>query len=356
MKLVLFLALTVSFTEQANACDNDIQLTEAKTAYEDAKSLWHKADTYLHAQQAFRLAQQACPANKGQLATLSFNYAKAAAFYQEPIALDIYRTTLRLHEEVYGKNAIELALPYAHAAEEAIHRKEPELAYRYLDKGRDILGGDDASPSIALARLHMGLARLYQNSGELERADNFSTSAIEAMTAAPEEIDVIARANMYYWYAQVKRDLRENETALTAYQTSLNLLLADHPRERRVLSLHVRLLEMNHKVGNFDDAVFHCLAAQKWEMARNMALWGTVYDPEHRLDVYKKPKVGQILAGFTKGADCKVRDIIIYKTAGISIAEAKRLIAQAYFPPRFRDGKLSDDQLVEQTNIDVAAP
>lgn len=344
-------------TENASSCRAWSSIQDAQDAYHDARGLRHKADTFLHAQRAYRLARQECATDKPLLAKLSFEYAKAAAFYREPVALDLFERTVSLHRDVFGKNALELVVVFAEAGDEALLRDEPELAYRYFDAARDILTAQDTANSLGAAKVNMGLARLYRKSGELDRANQFATKAIAILEKSDGLIPAPSQAELYYYMGQVKRDRLDDMSARRAYATALNFLLPGYPRERLVLTLHKRLVEMNYKIGDSERLAKHCVAAQLWEDHRNMGIYWPIYDPAGRLGPSnQRPVVGQILAGFQRSADCRIRDIKIHKTRGITAAEAEELLKNAYFTPRIRDGEISDDQYVDQLNINVTLP
>lgn len=346
-----------SALSEAGACPASPSIQDAFGAYKDAKALRHKADAFLHAQRAYRLAAQKCSDDEPLLAALSFEYAKAAAFYSEPIAVDLFQRAITLYGDVYGVDAPELVPVLAAGGDEALLRDEPELAYQYFDTARDILAKHDTVHALSPAVVSMGLARLHHRSGELARADRFAGEAIEILERSVDVVPAPEQAKLYYYFGQVKRSRGENESALDAYTKALDMLLPRFPRERLVLTLHKRLVEINYKIGNFEALAKHCVAAELWEDHRNMGIYWPIFDPAGRLGpTSQEPISGQILAGFTKGPDCRIRDIKIHKTRGISVTDAKALLENAYFTPRIRNGKIAEDQYVEQLNINVTQP
>lgn len=355
MLFLITLSTTASFADEKNVSAG-IELEAAVKAYTDSKALGHKADTFLHARRAYRLARQLYLNAPSKLAPFAHHYAVAAAIYREPIALSLFEQTLDLLVVAHGRKAQELALPLVDAADEALTRSEPEMAYAWYDKARDLMERNQPNGSIELARTYMGLATMYSEAGEHDRAQTNAENSIALLKQHQDQASPITAANLYFRLGQIKRVSGNNEAALVAYITSLDLFLAENPRERAVLTIHKKLVEINHKLGRTDETVFHCIEAEKWENQRNMGIWWPIYDPAGRLAQHDKPKAGQILAGYSKGSDCKLHDIKIYKTVGITPEEAQLLLSQAYFTPRLRGGTLADDQQVEQHNIDVYDP
>jgi tetratricopeptide (TPR) repeat protein len=363
MRIIIYLFLTItasipSSRAFSNTSQNTTQteLTVAVNAYNDSLALGQKADTFLHARSAYKLAQKLYSNSPSNLTPYLHRYAVAAATYREPVALSLFKQTLDLLVQTYDANAIELALPLVDAADEALSRNEPQMAYAWYDKARDLIERDQPNGSIELARAYMGLARMYLNSGEDERAQSKAEDAIKLLNQHYNQASPNTVANLYYWLGKVKKEVGTNNEALAAYTTSLDIFLAQNPRERKVLTIHKNLVEINHKLNRIDDAVLHCIKAQKWQNQRDMGIWWPVYDPSGRLEHDNKIKIGQILFAYTPSNDCKAHDIEIFKTVGISPEEAERLIGQAYFAPRLRNGELAQDQRVEQTNIDVYEP
>ncbi len=342
---------------EAVALDPDtlevMALRKAVDAYTESRNLNHKADTFLHARTAYRLARKQYVNSPAELAIHTHRYAVAAATYREPIALTLFEETLDLLVRAYGRDNAELSLALVDAADEALTRDEPEKAYAWYDKARDILMAKVQNADLQRARIYMGLARLYMNSGELDKAKDQAEKSFSILNNKAHNAPNRIKANIYFRYGDVQKALNNNSVALDAYNQSLQLFKKKDPRERTILTLHIRLVEINHKLGDSEQATVHCISAQKYENDRNMGIGWPIYDPTGKTTSQKKTKTGQILAGYTRGADCRVRDIVIHKVTGISETEAIRILEQVYIPPRLSDGTLHPNQRVGQTNINV---
>ncbi len=328
-------------------------LDEAIAAYRDSTALLHKADSFLHARRAYVIGRQLFADKPDELAPIAHAFALAAARYKEPVALKQYQFTLNLLVVAYGSGHGALTPVLVDAAEEAIHRKEPEMAYAWLKQAGELLDRDAPNGSYLGARVHLGLARLYLNSGEYDRAENQAAHAQDLAVEYQNTVNYPVDATFYFWHGQVMRMLGKYALAEASYMKALALYLEIEPLARRVLSIHRRMVEVSHNLGKLDAATHHCLQAEVYENQRHMGHWYPVYDPNGRLSQFGKAKTGQIVAGFTRTKDCRADDIVIYKTRGISAEEAKRLIQHAYFTPQLKNGKLAGNQKVDQMNIDV---
>jgi len=350
---ITFSLLLVFVSAGAHAKSSNIDaLNKAVHAYTEAKNLDHKADTFLHAQTAYRLARKRYGNAPAELAIHTHRYAVAAAAYREPIALRLFEETLGLLVRV-GREGPELSLALVDAADEALTRNEPEKAYAWYSKARGILLENTPNVHLVRSRVYMGLARLYMNSNELDKAKDQAEKSIRALEVKAPNAPNRLKANIYFRYGDIQKALNNNSAALNVYNQSLQLFEELDSRERTILTLHNRLVEINHKLGDTERATVHCVSAQKYENDRNMGIWWPIYDPTGKTTQWGEPKTGQILAGFTRAANCKVRDIVIHKVAGISETEAIKILKQVYIPPRLINGALHADQRVDQINIDV---
>ncbi len=351
---IVYVLLLVSFALPSSASNERIaELKEAIHAYIEAKELGHKADTFLHARRAYNIGRKLYAKSPKNLAPIVFSYANAAAAYKEPIALEIFKKTLGIYAKAYGAKHTNLAPPLIEAAEEAIHRKEPEAAYSWLAKARELLNGEDFEDGFLRARLHMSLARLFLNSDQLSRAENHASQSIELATNSNPASTFTKEANLYFWHGQVTRKLGLYDLASNSYLKALSVFLKNEPRARQVLSIHLHMVEVSHQLSKTDQAIFHCIAAEKWENGRNRSMWWPIYDPSGRTTRGDTPKTGQILAGYVKAEDCRAHDIVIHKTIGISPEEAKIILQKVYVAPSLLRNSKNADQKVPQINIDV---
>ncbi len=216
-------------------------LEEALKAHRDSTALLHKADSFLHARRAYFIARQLFIDNPAELAPISHTYARAAARYQEPIALPQYQHTLDLLVDAHGADSTKLIPTLVDAAEEAIHRKEPEMAYAWLKKAGELLEESNGTETFDMARAHMGLARLYYDSGEYDRAKNRAELAIEVAEPHMGLIDYPLNAQLYFWHGQIMRRLEHHNGAEQSYGKALSIYRSVEPYARPVLSIHRHL-------------------------------------------------------------------------------------------------------------------
>lgn len=351
--LVLFLLLTVGAAKVRADTPSPKALNEALSAYEDSRALYHKADSFLHARRAYFIALKLFNDSPQDLAPIIHIYANAAARYREPIALEKYQQALNLMVEVFGRESPKLIPLLVDAGEEAISRREPEMAYAWINRARKLLKTHQPEGSFTEARVQLALARLYFDSDERERAELRARRALELCEQFADEMSYPLNAQHYFWHGQIMRRLGRHADAAPSYQKALDIYLATEPKARPVLSIHKHMVEVSYHMGREQQLIEHCVAAQQYETARGMALYWPIFDPKGRLGQVDKVKTGQILAGFTRTPDCRAVDIVVHKTLGISAEEARHLLLQAYIPPRIRHGKIVADQKVDQMVINV---
>lgn len=343
MKLyvALLCLMFASMPLQATDTLTRAELSEAVLAYNDAKALRHKADTFLHARRAYNLGRKLYANEPAKLAPIIFSYANAAAAYKEPIALPIYQQTLDVYGQAYGTTNAKLALPLVNAADEAIYRKEPDMAYAWLAKARKLLNSERLKDNFLAARIHMGLARLFQNSNQLDRAADHASKSLNLINTPGAKQTFPENANLHFWHGQIMRNLKHNEDARDSYLYALSLFEKQEPDARKILSIHTHLVEINHKLADPDALISHCKAAALYQNKRRMGIWFSLYDPSGRLDPVHEGKrlmqTGEIVASYVQTIDCRLRDIRILGTAGISKEEAKLVLSRAYFAPQYRN-------------------
>lgn len=346
--LLLFVSLPSIAREDYKA-----SLKEALNAYTESKSVGNKADTFLHAQRAYKFGLKLYANDPAKLAPIIFVYANAAATYREPIALTIYQQALEQYAKAFGPEHFELTHPLINAAEEAILRKEPEMAYAWLAKARKLIEHGKLKHSFIEARMHMGLARMFKNSGQMDRAENHASRSLDLLGEQDTASSFPENANLHFWHGQIMRSLKQNTQARQSYLKSLELFDQQAPDARKVLSIHTHLVEINHKLNDPDALVFHCKAAAQYQHKRSGGYWFPIYDPTGKLNPIHQGKqslkTGEIVASYYRTADCRLRDINILGTAGISKADAKLILSGAYFAPQYRNRKIVErrtDQVI----------
>jgi len=204
--------------------------------------------------------------------------------------------------------------------------------------------------------MHMGLARLFHNSGQLDRAADHASKSQAHFVTTNKENTFPDNANLYFWHGQLMRALKHNDDARDSYLNALNLFEKHDAEARKILSIHTHLVEINHKLDDPDALILHCNAAALYQNKRRMGMWFSLYDPSGRLDPVHEGKrsmqTGEIVASYVQTADCRLRDIKILGTAGISEADAALVLARAYFAPRYRDNKIVERR-TEQSILTV---
>lgn len=350
----LIVLLLASFSIHAKADKpTSLELEQALASYRDSAALLHKADSFIYARRAYKIARQLYPDDPDSLGPIAYTYALAASRYQEPVALEQYEVALELLTKANGPESDKLVPVLVDAAEEAIHRNEPEKAYLFTKSARDLIKLHGLDNSFLAARSHMALARQYWNSDEKDRAVQHAEFAKGLASNYNHETGYPNHANLLYWHAQIMRWHGDYLNAEPSYEKALGIFLAKEPRNRKVLSIHKHMVAVSHHLEDQKRLAYHCIEGEKWENVRGMSFHWEIYDPTGNKYAKHKPRRGQIIASYTLGTDCKAHNITILKTDGISYTEAAEFIARRYFPPRFREGKLSPDQLVDQAHFNV---
>lgn len=335
---LLMLTLVLAPSSSAEE-DQQGSLKNALFAYSESKSVGNKADTFLHAQRAYNISRKVYADDLAKLAPITFAYANAAAIYREPVALELYEQTLGQYTQVFGPEHSELTHALINAADEAILRKEPEKAYAWLAKARKLFTDEHPKNNFLKARMHMGLARLFKNSGQMGRAEGHAFRSLDMLTRQNTSSTFPENANLYFWHGQIMRFLKRNEDARNSYLNALKLFDAQEPRARKILSIHTHLVEINHRLGDQQSLVKNCHAVEAYENARNSSQHYPLHDPSGIIGGYQGGRIGELVVNFTVGLDCRVRDIEVLGVTGIDKIKAQNVLSQVYFTPTLEFGK-----------------
>lgn len=357
MRLVFVLFVAFLLSSPATRADTPPQaaLDEALRAYRDSFELGHKADTFLHARRAYFIAIKLFSGDPESLAPVVHTYANAAARFREPIALGKYEQALDLLVEAYGRDSQALYPVLVDAAEEAIVRREPERAYAWIRHAEKLAEAYALPEGWSTVRLHMGRARLYERVGDLTRANQHADMAIALAETHNSDADPITYATVIYWHGHVKRASGANSAARESYLQSLELYKTFAPDTRRILTLHKRLVEMSHKLGDQEALIRHCYAVNDFLIARGSGSFATLFHPiEHQIDD-RYYRSGDATASFTVGADCRPHNIVVHHARGVSLEEAFDYIAASYYAPKLVDGVI-DPEMRLSTQVMLRVP
>ncbi len=351
--MIIILALMLPYGAWADT-PSASELDKTLKSYRESSALLHKADSFIYARRAYMIARQLYEDKPEELGPIAYTYALAAARYQEPVALEQYEIALKLLKEANGTDSQKLVPILTDAADEAIHRREPEKAYTFTKNAQYLIELHDLSNSFYAARTQMALARQYWNSDEKERAVRHAGIAKQLAARHYHETNYPNHANLLYWHGQIMRwhgDYIESEPS---YEKALSILLKREPRSRKVLSIHKHMVAVSHHLANQERLTYHCIEAEKWKNVRGMSYYHwPVFDPSGQTEQMQRVRKGQFIASFTRGADCKARNVVILKAKGITNEEARLILANAYIPPKFQNGTLLSDQLVDQGHFNV---
>ena len=320
-------------------------LEEALQAYRDSSMLQHRAGSFVHARRAYIIARRLFADDASELAPIALTYARAAASYQDRSALQRYEEALNLYVEAYGAEDEILIKPLIDAADEALTREQPEMAYAWYNKARALLSENSAGKDMERARVNMGIARLFLRSEQLNKAQEYAQFASKLIQDHTEDKSGIP-ASLMYWLGEIQTENGNSDLALTSFSQSLDLFQQQDPASPRLVTLHSRLVELNHNAGNEAKAIEHCLIAQKLSYTHNDGpLWRPVYDPSGRVSRSNESGLAKVRASFRKGPDCRLQDIEIHELVGITEIEAQRLLSQMYIAPLIVRGKVSPSEL-----------
>lgn len=340
ISLILLILLSIGGTASQAANSDEIALKEALKAYEESRALGHKADTFLHAQRALSIARVLFPDEPGALAPILHLYARAAVRYREPVALITFKETLTTYENAFGAADSRLAGPLVDAAEEAMLRKEPRMAYEWYRRAEILLTNENVSEGILLARQKTGMARMYTDSGELDRAETLARDAVALVLNFSEPSDYITDAELHYYLGDVMRRLSHHPAARDLYTYAIEIYQQHEPRSRKLLSAHRRLVEVYHEIGDQAALIQHCHAVERYQNARNLSEYYPLYDPAGVISGFGTPgRVGEMVVSFYVGANCRPNDITIHGAVGIELERAEAILAATYFTPEFVNGE-----------------
>lgn len=354
MRLIFALLLTLVFTAFAGAENSKkTELEVAIRAFNEAKALGHKATTLIHARRIYFMARKYYFNQPSQIAPYALSYADASAQYGEKRASLLYNNAVNIYVEAHGLDDPILIRPLTNAAEYALSNSNREVAYAWFLKAKTLAEKQVDPDHLMMARVMMGIAQLHMAAGDYTKAKEIAQAAIKELPQNAYEKDSIAMAKIYQALGQIEVSNNELASALNAYKHALAILLEKDPNSRRIYELHQHLVGVNHKLGDEENAEYYCKNALRYRYHNIKASREPFYDPNNRLIAKNRVKSGHIRATLTKSANCRLKNIEVHETQGISLGEARRLLEQAYYVPMVMNGKVIDGEYASLITADL---
>ncbi|PCI59538.1 MAG: hypothetical protein COB37_11350 [Kordiimonadales bacterium] len=307
------------------------QLEQEQITFTEAKSLYNKAVGFLLAEKVYKTGHKLYSEDPAHLAPIVFAYAEASARYKEPVALSLFKEALVLYGEAHDAQAPAHISPLLAAAEEATRRNEPDLAYAWYDKAKALLNVHYPQGSFFAARMHVGLATLYWQVGDFERAAPHVRKAWLMLDQFPAIGIVDYEATLYFWLGEAERAAGWHKKALHAYEGAFRAYKILDPNERRIWQIYKRRTELNYKLGNQEIA---CQNTVKADTFRPWITHVVSYDPTGYFshEPYQQ-ETGQVAFRLNVGADCRAHNLEIIEVIGISEKEAYEALSKIIYTP-----------------------
>ncbi|MFC3051633.1 hypothetical protein [Kordiimonas pumila] len=335
MKFIL-MYITV-FACSSFALANDPAALQAKIdtnqkAYVEAESLRNKAVAFLLAGKIYKDATSLYKNTPHQYAPFVFLYAKAAATYREPVALSLFTDAIDLYQTAFGAGAAENLDPLLYAAAEATSRNETDQAYEWYKAVRVLLQRHFPNGSFYEARYKMGMAVLYRQAHD-PRAIIEAHESIKLLEKFKDPANTYQIATLYYELAETEWDRHETMLAKDAYEKSAALFTDYDTKERRLLTIYSRLIDINYTLQN---TAAVCENIIKFITFRPWANRYPAYDPSTRYTTWMRGRyLAEVSFTMTIGPDCKAHDIDISTLKGndINQQQVESWLKEMFFFP-----------------------
>lgn len=343
--LVVITLLILVFTKFVAAADETTlteKLYKQQLAFSDAKSLNDDAVAFILAGKIYEIGQNIYSDNPKSLAPIVLAYAEAAATYQEPVALELFKEALALFNLAYDQGDEIHIAPLILAADEASVRNEPEIAYEWYKLTQNLLASHRPNGSFLQARQDMGLAYLFRREGQIETSEAWALKSMALLEEYRVEGSAFDAAGILFQFAEVKRALNANAVAVGAYEKALSIYLTSDKKERwtarRIGTTYRRLIEVNYKMGDYHTACRSVADRFKFQRGGGKII---AFDPLGQFSPGPgKHKAGEIAFRFSIGSDCRAFDLQILKTIGVTKEQAYSAIANLFLTPgRLKPGK-----------------
>ena len=349
--VVLFLFTVATAAQAADNGKLSAALEAEQLAFEDAKALNDHAVAFLLSQKVYKLAKQLYSDEPKQLGPLVYQYATAAARINEPNALALFDEAAGLYTEALGQDAQELTPVLAASADEAIKRNRSVEAYERLKVLEKNIDGSHFKAGFFDAKRVAGLAMLYLGSGERDRALFYLNEAKSLLATEPNGIDAFDYGQVLFHVAELEENLGSLAAAAQFYEKSLKQYVSADPKERNILTIHRRLMRINHQLGDYKATCNNIIDAYKF---RSWALDIPAFDPNSKYSLSQVGSaVGRISFRLRINSDCKAEEVEILKSEGLTPEEVKAWLESVYLfvPTLVVNRESGESQTVEDTWI-----
>ncbi|MEX0297673.1 MAG: tetratricopeptide repeat protein, partial [Kordiimonas sp.] len=235
----------------------------------------------------------------------------------------------------------ELIEPLIRAGREALARKFRVEAFTLFRRIVDLSEQYNKSEKSQGAIAKTGIASLHLRVGELDAARRFLDEALAVDTKSISTLDL-------GWVYHVSADTHlamENWTAANEdYTQAYGLYEAFDEYSRDLRSILKQLVKVSHKMGRPERAIQFCqMYAQKRDWGSRM-----LYDPSEKITAWRGNNVVPVATvgvEYTINSNCRAVDVVVTRDGGMDAKKIKKIVQDAYWLPRFRDGEFTQTGL-----------
>ncbi len=340
MKILAIAAALLIATNSMHANDTKQadEFRQAYAAYKEASQSGDKAGERDNAADAYRLGLEIFGERHKNSASLALIYGRLLT---GDAAEKVLRHALKLHENVYGKEALNLIDPLMDLARTQADFRRLGAARRYYNRALKIAKKQDLENDYFLGRLNLEIGQVALSSSNSSEAIRFLDKA-EKIFAGLEGAE-IELAQTRFWIGKYRLAIGKNKSATEKLEASLATFEKLIPDSSMTMTNHAFLIRAYEKRGQRDEATKHCLAIGATKPHDPKQNFMPVYSvkPTYPEIPRRIGQEGYVIVSLTVDANGFVKDPAAIEREGSKLFEKSALEAleQFRYVPRFENGQ-----------------
>ena len=334
LSLVFFSLM--SFPSPAGADNRTADFNKAYLAYQAAIAAEDRTLARAEAQKAYELGRDLFGPDHKSTAILALNYGR---LLEDDEAEKMLHEALRLHENVYGNDAMELIDPLMDVAAE--HTKFGRLgnAKRYYGRALDIAESrkGENDPIVGILNLEIGQVALAD--AQSQEAIKYFKRAEEIFATIEGDEAELRLAQTRFWTGKYRLAAHSEKTATDLFLASLETFERLLPDAPITLTTHAFLVEAYERRGLRDAATKHCRAIGQAKPINP----DQDYKPIYRKPPDFPPQAGEgsVVVSLTVDEDGFVRDQTVVENKGsVRLVRAALEATESFrYVPRYENGR-----------------
>lgn len=245
---------TTAYTESSPDREN---FKKAYSAYQIALKENDKPTAISKAEEAYHLGKALFGTSHANTAALALNYGRLLSGRE---AQAVLKEALKLHQNAFGSDAIELVDPLIDLAKSMVAYQNLDNARRHFKRALNLIEKHDSSDGFLAGLVNLEMGQIALSKAQSVRAIKYLKTAENIFTNIKGDNAKLHLAKVKFWQGKYRLATRKYKKAEEKLLASLDIFEHYIPQASMTLTNHAFLIEAYEKQGLRDSATKHCLA------------------------------------------------------------------------------------------------